>query len=145
MTTLYIWANVCVRVLLCRLNPFFQKRIISWSVWVVKEASSAWALCVCMHMCSAALVMPNSLQPHGLQPSRLLCPWNFQDIPFSRGSSQSRDWTWVLHIAGRFFTTGPSGKPSLSIHLQSSNLLYNGRYTCLFNHFPIIRNLTLIQ
>ena len=25
-------------------------------------------------------------------------------IPFSRGSSQCRDWTWVSHIAGRFFT-----------------------------------------
>ena len=22
-------------------------------------------------------VVPNSLQPHGLQPSRLLCPWDF--------------------------------------------------------------------
>ena len=26
-------------------------------------------------------------------------------IPFSRGSSQSRDWTQVTHIAGRFFTS----------------------------------------
>ena len=25
-------------------------------------------------------------------------------IPFSRGSSWSRDWTWVSHIVGRFFT-----------------------------------------
>ena len=25
-------------------------------------------------------------------------------IPFSRGSSQHRDWTWVSCIAGRFFT-----------------------------------------
>ena len=28
--------------------------------------------CVC-----ACSVMSNSLQPHGLQPARLLCPWNF--------------------------------------------------------------------
>ena len=34
------------------------------------------------HMCeyacvwSIASVMPNSLGPHGLQPTRLLCPWN---------------------------------------------------------------------
>ena len=26
-------------------------------------------------------------------------------IPFSRGSSWPRDWTWVSHTAGRFFTT----------------------------------------
>ena len=25
-------------------------------------------------------------------------------IPFSRGSSQPRDWTWVFHITGRLFT-----------------------------------------
>jgi len=28
----------------------------------------------CMHVCS---VVSDSLQPHGLQPTRLLCPWNF--------------------------------------------------------------------
>ena len=27
----------------------------------------------CMHTCS---VLSDSLQPHGLQPKRLLCPWN---------------------------------------------------------------------
>ena len=41
----------------------------------------------------------------------LLCPWNSPgkntrvgSIPFSRGSSQPRDWTWVPCITGRFFT-----------------------------------------
>ena len=32
------------------------------------------ATCVCMLICS---VMSDSLQPHGLSPPRLLCPWNF--------------------------------------------------------------------
>ena len=44
--------------------------------------------------------------------TRLLCPWNSPGkntavsgaIPVSKGSSQTRDWTWVSHIAGRFFT-----------------------------------------
>ena len=27
--------------------------------------------------CLVPLVLSNSLQPHGLQPARLLCPWNF--------------------------------------------------------------------
>ena len=31
-------------------------------------------MCACMHVCSAVY---DSLQPHGLQPARLLCPWNF--------------------------------------------------------------------
>ena len=32
-------------------------------------------------------------------------------VPFSRGSSQPRDWTQVSHIAGRFFTRELQGKP----------------------------------
>ena len=30
-----------------------------------------------MHECSVTSVMSASLQPHGLQPARLLCPWDF--------------------------------------------------------------------
>ena len=47
--------------------------------------------------------MSDSLRPHGLQPSRLLCPWEFSrqeywnGLPFffSRESSQPRDWTCI--------------------------------------------------
>ena len=38
---------------------------------------------------------------HGILQARIL---EWVDIPFSRGSFQPRDWTWVSHIAGRFFT-----------------------------------------
>ena len=31
---------------------------------------------LCMRACSCS-VMSNSLQPHGLQPARFLCPWDF--------------------------------------------------------------------
>ena len=55
-------------------------------------------------------VFSDSVTP-GLQPTRLLCPWILQGrtlewvaIPFSRGSSRPRDWTWVSCIAGKFFT-----------------------------------------
>ena len=56
-------------------------------------------------------VVSNSLQPYGLQPARLLCPWilharirEWVTIPFSRGFSPLRGWTLVSCIAGRFFT-----------------------------------------
>ena len=56
-------------------------------------------------------VVSDSLPLHGLQPTRLLCPWILQAgilewvaMPFFRVRSQSRDQTWVSHIAGRFFT-----------------------------------------
>ena len=55
-------------------------------------------------------VLSDSLQPHGLQPTRPLCPRTFPGkntgvvaMPSSRGSSQPRDWTQVYHIAGKFF------------------------------------------
>ena len=50
------------------------------------------------------------LWPHGLQPARLLCPWDFPGkntvvaISTSRGSSRPRDWTRVSCVAGRLFT-----------------------------------------
>ena len=62
------------------------------------------------------------LQPHGLQPSRLLCPWDFPGkntrvvaISFSRGSSQPRDQNRVSCLASGFFTITPSGTPCESI------------------------------
>ena len=51
-------------------------------------------LCCC---CLAAKSCPTLLQSHGLQPARLLCPWNFQArilewvaISYSKGSSRPR-------------------------------------------------------
>ena len=38
---------------------------------------------------------------HGIFLSRML---EWVAIPFSRGSSQPRNWNWVSHVAGRFFT-----------------------------------------
>ena len=39
---------------------------------------------------------------HGILQARTL---EWVAVPFSRASSQSRDWTQVSHIAGRFFTS----------------------------------------
>ena len=69
-----------------------------------------WA---CMLSC---LVTSSSLQSHGLQPARLLCPWDspgkntgvgyhllLQGIFLTQGSNR--------RLAGGFFTTKPPGKP----------------------------------
>ena len=54
------------------------------------------------YVCDSHSVMSSSLQPYGLQPIRLLCPWDYPGkntgvgCPFlSRGSSQPRDRTKV--------------------------------------------------
>ena len=63
------------------------------------------------------LVVSDSLQPHGLQPTRVLCP---QDSPGKstgvgchfvlQGIFRPRDGTCVSCIAGGFFTTEPPEK-----------------------------------
>ena len=58
----------------------------------------------------------DSLWPHGLWPTRLIHPWGFPGknkgvgcqwvaISSSGGSSQPRDWTWIMSpaLVGRFF------------------------------------------
>ena len=34
-------------------------------------------VCVCVCVCVTCSVVSNSLRPHGLKPTRLLCPWDF--------------------------------------------------------------------
>ena len=64
-------------------------------------------------------VLSDSLQPHGLLPTRLLCPWDFSrqeywsglpfptlgDLPYLGMETESSA------LAGEFFTTKPLGKP----------------------------------
>ena len=46
---------------------------------------------------------------HGILQARIL---EWAAFPFSRGSSQPREWTQISHIAGRFFLpAAPQGKP----------------------------------
>ena len=90
------------------------------TTWDALRCISA-CVCACMHALSHSVqlsrsVVSNSLQPHGLQPTRLFCAWNFPGknigvaIFFSKRPSWPRDWTCtscVSYIAGRFFPTEP--------------------------------------
>ena len=62
-------------------------------------------------------VVSDSLWPHGLQPSKLLCPWDFPGKNTGvgchfllQGIFPTHDWTWVSHITGRFFTSWATKK-----------------------------------
>ena len=57
------------------------KLCFDWMNSFLKDISLSSALmcvcvCVCAHTCAHS-VMFYSLQPHDLQPTRLLCPWKF--------------------------------------------------------------------
>ena len=64
-----------------------------------------------------ASVVSDFVRPYGLQPVRLLCPWDSVSRStrvgchgLLQGSSGPRDQTWVSCIAGRFFTPEPPRK-----------------------------------
>ena len=78
-------------------------------------------------------VVSDFWRPYRLKPTRLLCPWNspgknagWVAIPFSKGSSQPRDWTWVSCIAGRFFMVWATRKPHSSLTHPHSSLFSVG-------------------
>ena len=68
------------------------------------------SLCVCVCVCVCVYVLVVILQVRILE-------WVV--IPFSRGSSQPRDWTQISCFAGRFFTTAPTGKPNALVYLRA--------------------------
>ena len=55
----------------------------------------------CLTLCNPMSCSPPGSSIHGVLQARIL---EWIAIPFSRRSSQPRDWTWVSCIGGRFFT-----------------------------------------
>ena len=78
---------------------------------------TGWCVCVCVCVCVCTQLWLTLCNPmdcstpvfslHGISQARIL---EWVAIPFSRGSSRSRDRTH-FYIAGGFFTTKPWGKP----------------------------------
>ena len=58
-------------------------------------------LCLVAQLC-LTLCDPTNYTVHGILQARIL---EWVTIPFSRGSSQPRDWTQISHIAGGFFSS----------------------------------------
>ena len=72
---------------------------------------------ICLHgqsyliLCDPMDYSPPGSSVHGILQERVM---QWVAIPFSRGSPQPRDGTWVSCIAGRFFTAEPLGKPKIN-------------------------------
>ena len=81
-----------------------QKEKVAENIQCVHAQSLQSYLTLCDRMdCS-----PPGSSVHGILPVRIL---EWVTMPSSRGSSWHRHWTCVSDTAGRFFTTGPPGKP----------------------------------
>ena len=73
--------------------------------WSEEQDCLAFSL-VTLYLSVNHSVLSDSLRTHGLQPARLLCPWNFSGQEYWNGlpfpspgeSSQPRDWTCISCI-----------------------------------------------
>ena len=87
------------------------------NVWIIREkyhistwewSEVKWKVAQsCLTLCD-----PLDYTVHGILQARIL---EWVDFPFSRGSSQPRDWTQVSRIAGRFFTSWATREAYLRI------------------------------
>ena len=107
---------------------FLEKKKLIMSHVKAKVAQSYSTLCD-----------PMDYPVHGILQARIL---EWVVFPFSRGSSQPRDWTWVSHIAGGFFTCWATGSPrvlegvaypfsSWSSQPRNSCIAYNSEKTTM--------------
>ena len=99
---------------LCRLPPYLFFSRLNFFFFFGPSCSSLFCSHLFLHICVlSSSVVSDSLQPHGLQHARLLCPCNspgkdtilegypflkWAAIAFFRGSSQPRGWIWVSCI-----------------------------------------------
>ena len=78
-----------------------------------KNANTCVCVCVCMKKVKVAQSCPTlcncmNYTVHGILQARIL---KWVAIPFSRGSSQPRDRTWVSPLQADSLPTEPPGKP----------------------------------
>ena len=83
-------------------------------------------------LCDPMDCSPPGSSVHGISQARIL---EWVAIPFYRGSSQPRDWTWVSCIAGRFFTIWAAtrqAQPGLGSHFSHHSLNISGFSTSYY-------------
>ena len=89
-------------------------RLSNWTTMAI------WKMKVLVTQSNLTLWNPTDYSPpgpsvHAIVQARIL---EWVAIPFSRGSSQPRDWTWLSYIAGGLFISKPPGKPILKILME---------------------------
>ena len=142
----------------CKLSEFklSQNGFTTTSVWNI-ETNTERKFCMCSHsnlkafcvsyLGSIKIVTLNSSLPEwvsegrsvmsdSLRPMEFSWPEYWSTFPFSRGSSQPRNWTQVCHIAGKFFASWATRKAQLKLsHLTPFFLLYlkiSGKFQSVF-------------
>jgi len=84
-------------------SHFFWSLLKKNYPWHLLKTKLKWSAVKVSQSCPT-LYYPMDYTVHGILPARIL---EWVAFPFSRGSSQPRDWTRVSCIASRFFTKNP--------------------------------------
>ena len=99
--------------------PLLVSKDLDWSLEIGPSFSISWNRKVkvlvaqsCPTPCNPMNCSLPGSSVHEILQGRIL---EWVAIPFSRGSSQPRDWTYVSYIAGRFFTTWATREALLGI------------------------------
>ena len=99
---------MCLSGILHKWSWILPFKGVQWLISSKKQL--CMCVCVCVCVCVSCSVVSNSLQLHGLEPTRLLYPWNSPSKNIGvgcqallQGIFPTRGWTQVSWIAGRFF------------------------------------------
>ena len=124
-----VWFWICVpespRLPMCCLRNFWASHREA-GLWVLCKVKTMKVLVIqlCLTLCDPVDYSPPGSSVHAILWARIL---EWVVIPFSRGSSQPRDRTWVSCIVGRVFTvwaitclTPKSLKQFLSLQSENS-------------------------
>ena len=97
-----------------------------FTVWATREvyiliiSLSLFSLSVVSDSCNPMDFSPPGSSVHGILQARIL---EWVAISFSRGSSQTRNQTWVSCMAGKFFTVWAMSESSIFWHISLYNIL----------------------
>ena len=107
---------------------------LNWETWSSERLNSLPVLVAesCLTLCNPMDCSPPGFSVHGILQARIL---EWITIPFSRGSSQPRDQTWVSCTAGRLFTI--QGNNLGIYHQGSPKNTGAGRHSLLWRIFLI--------
>ena len=96
---------------------------LNWETWSSERLNSLPVLVAesCLTLCNSMDRSPPGSSVHGILQARIL---EWITIPFSRGSSQPRDQTWVSCIAGRLFTIQATREAPRILGAGSHSLLW---------------------
>ena len=115
--------------------------ISTWMSDISNAACPQWNFW-CLLLLFGCWVMSDCLQPHGLQPTRVLCPWDFPGNtgvggPQSTQLLRKRGWKCLISSTPRYYSRGPKSLVpkyfTLSHTLTSSDLWSLGQELAVFS------------